>query len=114
MVGAAQGAALLPGLSRSSMTLTSLLWLGVRAPRAVELCFLIWLPAGLASLLINRAGGPCPDKQMAALAMSTAMGAALAALYVLRAAATRRLLPAFSLYLVPLAFATMAWGYARP
>jgi hypothetical protein len=27
---------------------------------------------------------------------------------------SKRVLPAFSLYLVPLAVATIAWGYARP
>ena len=38
----------------------------------------------------------------------------LVALRVLRGALERRLLPAFSLYLVPLGVATIAWGYARP
>jgi undecaprenyl-diphosphatase len=113
MVGAAEGAATLPGLSRTAVTLAALMWLGVRAPRALELCFLVWLPFGLVSLALGAThlAGPLDG---ALLALVGALLGALAGLYALRAAVARQLLPAFSLYLVPLAFATMAWGYARP
>ena len=123
LVGAVQGAAELPGLSRPAVALASLLWLGVRAERAFELSFLTALPAGLVTIgtvvLGTRVLPPShatPLQQALALISFAilATGVSLLCLRLLRTAVTHRALPAFSLYLVPLAFATLAWGYARP
>ncbi len=124
LVGAVQGVATLPGLSGPALVLASLVWLGVRRERAFELCFLLVIP-GEAVLLLARSLGPAARGSLASsggaveitrfvLVMALAAVVGGGCLQALRAAVERRLLPLFSLYLVPLAVATMAWAYARP
>jgi undecaprenyl pyrophosphate phosphatase UppP len=111
VVGVATGAAALPGLSQTGLGLVSLLWLGLSAESAFEVCFLLMIPAqvGLIALRAGELHGAFGWAWPSLFAVSTT--AALLALYVLRTALVRRLLPFFSLYLVPLG---IAWGYARP
>jgi undecaprenyl-diphosphatase len=112
VVGAVLGAAMLPGLSRTGVALAALLWLGVRAERAFELTFLMAIPTDAVMLFW---GTGRPDSLSATLVLTVMVTAvALVALRVLRAALRRRLLPLFSVYLVPLVIATLTWGYARP
>ncbi|MCL6595669.1 MAG: undecaprenyl-diphosphate phosphatase [Firmicutes bacterium] len=49
LVGAFQGLAALPGISRSAVTVTPLLWLGQPAAQALRLSFLLDVPALLAA-----------------------------------------------------------------
>ncbi len=118
MVGAVQGAAILPGLSSPAVGLASLLWLGVRRERAFELCFLIAIPASALLALTARPLATLRPLEGSALEAATLTALVAATcflpLYALQRAVTRRLLPLFSVYLVPLAVATLAWGYARP
>jgi undecaprenyl-diphosphatase len=116
IVGLAQGAAVLPGLSRSAMTLSALLWLGVRAERSFELSFLMSLPAIAGALLLEGGhafhAGADPAPLIVATLVSFIVGAF--ALLALRRILVLGKLSLFALYLVPLAIATLAWGYARP
>jgi undecaprenyl-diphosphatase len=116
LVGIAQGTAVLPGLSRSAMTLAALLWLGVRGERAFELSFLMSIPAiAGAEILEARHAFHCDDSGLALiLGTAVAFVVGLGALQVLRGVLIRRVVSLFAIYLVPLSIATLAWGYARP
>ena len=58
LIGIAQGIAALPGVSRSGMTVSTMLLLGVRPDQAFRLSYLAYIPASLgafaASLLLSR------------------------------------------------------------
>jgi undecaprenyl pyrophosphate phosphatase UppP len=114
LVGAIVGAASLPGLSQAGLGLACLLWLGLSAECAFKLCFLMMLPSQAALMVLGslqlRAGFGWAFPGL--LALNAAV--ATLALCAVRAAVLRKLLPFFSLYLVPLGIATLAWGYARP
>jgi len=112
IVGAVQGVALLPGVSRTGVALASLLWLGVRRERAFELSFLMAIPTGqLALFLVGTPGAQLlPTLALALLVAAFGVGV----LALLRAVIVRHLLPLFALYLLPLALATLAWAHARP
>lgn len=114
VVGVVQGASLLPGLSRTGLSLACLAWLGVAGESALEACFLLLIPAGGALLVLSAIESHVVwDASLAVVAL-VSFGAAWLAIIALRTVLRRRLLPAFSLYLVPLGVATLAWGYARP
>lgn len=116
IVGIAQGTAVLPGLSRSATTIASLLWLGVRAPRAFELSFLMSLPAVAGAVLLEGRhgfhGGDPATTLLAGTAIAFVVG--VGALHLLRRVLVHGKLALFAVYLVPLALATLAWGWARP
>jgi undecaprenyl-diphosphatase len=116
LVGLAQGSAVLPGLSRSAMTIATLLWLSVRADRAFELSFLMSLPAIFGAILLEARhafhGGSDPAVLLFGTFVSFVVG--IGALVVLRFVLVKRVIWAFAIYLVPLAIATLAWSYARP
>ncbi|WP_394826309.1 undecaprenyl-diphosphate phosphatase [Pendulispora albinea] len=116
LVGFAQGAAVLPGLSRSAMTIASLLWLGVRADRAFELSFLMSLPAVFGAIVLEGRHGFDSAGGGGALLLGTlvSFGVGILALLALRRVLVGGKLAYFTVYLVPLAVATVAWGYARP
>jgi undecaprenyl-diphosphatase len=116
LIGIAQGSAVLPGLSRSAMTIATLLWLGVRPERSFELSFLMSLPAIAGALLLETRhafhGGSDPAVLAAATFVAFVVG--VGALHVLRAVLAKRAIYLFAAYLVPLGIATLAWAYARP
>jgi undecaprenyl-diphosphatase len=107
----------LPGLSRPAITIASLLWLGVGAERAFELSMLASVPAVVGAIALDlHHAGPSDDVTTASAAAGTALAfaAGLAGIAALRRVVVAGKLPWFSLYLVPVAAATLAWGYARP
>jgi undecaprenyl-diphosphatase len=112
----AQGIAVLPGLSRSGITLATLLWLGIASERAFELSFLLSLPALTVGALLGARVALYRDDEGAILLYAAALVCVVGvgALEVLRGALLRRILWVFAVYLVPLGVATLAWGYARP
>lgn len=116
LVGFCQGLAVLPGLSRSAMTLTTLLWLGVRPRRAFELSFLMSVPAVAGAVLLEARhafhGGESPAPLL--LGTIASFGVGILALLALERVLSRGRLAFFAAYLVPLAIATVVWGYARP
>jgi undecaprenyl-diphosphatase len=112
----AQGVAVLPGLSRPAVTIASLLWLGVGAERAFELSFLASIPAVACAIALESRHALRGDEAPGALALGTLLAflVGLVGLHLGRRVVARGKLHWFGFYLVPLAAATMAWGYARP
>jgi undecaprenyl-diphosphatase len=79
LVGAAQGLAILPGISRSGMTASTLLFRSYDPPAAFNLSFLLSIPAsvGAAALTVADAGGLpgiSPTAAGVALAVSAVVG----------------------------------------
>lgn len=113
LVGLAQGAAVLPGLSRSACTIAAALLLGAPPKDAFRFSFLMSLPAVGGALLLElkepgalaRAGGT--DGIIGAV---VAFFVGLAALYALRGVVSRGKLWAFALYVIPLAILTYVLG----
>jgi len=116
LVGAAQGCAVLPGLSRPALAIASLLWLGVGTERAFELSFLVSIPAVAGAIALESRHALHGDEALGAMALATVLAfvAGLGGLYAMRAVVVSGKLQWFSFYLVPVAVATLAWGYARP
>ena len=140
LVGVTQGAAIIPGYSRMGLVLAALTWLGVRPARVFELALLVSIPAVAGALLLRglAAFGLLPDAAIFAdtvpgargsfsrslgdgvdlLALLAgamlAFGVGVLALLALRRVLVGGKLALFAVYLVPLAVATLAWGYAKP
>jgi undecaprenyl-diphosphatase len=78
LVGALQGLAILPGVSRSGTTVSALLLRGYAAPAAFRLSFLLSIPAalGAAALVFLDVGVPAiaPAAALGALAASAVVG----------------------------------------
>lgn len=53
LIGIAQGIAVLPGISRSCLTIVSSLWLGVRREDAARVSFLMSIPAILGAVVVE-------------------------------------------------------------
>lgn len=116
LIGAAQGLAVLPGVSRSGLTITTALWLGVRPDRAFELSMLMSLPAVLGAIVLESVPafrtpgfiGP------AAFGAAVALGVGLFALGMLRRVVIRGHFSLFAVWVVPVALATLALARAWP
>ncbi len=85
LVGLAQALALVPGTSRSGITITAALLLGFRRPDAARFSFLLSIPIGLLVavhdvLAIAKGGIPVADLPAAGLAFVAATVAGLAAI----------------------------------
>ncbi len=69
VIGLAQGFALLPGISRSGMTMTAGMFRGIDKPKAAEFSFLLSLPAILGASVVDfldlGASAQLPKKQIA-------------------------------------------------
>ena len=117
LLGVAQGLACLPGLSRSAANLTTVSWLGVRPERAFELAMLAMLPASLGTLglqLWAADGGTQQPALPLLLGAAAAFGAGLLGLFLMRRLVARSLLPWLSLWMLPVALATLALAKAWP
>lgn len=119
LMGAAQGVAVLPGLSPLAATLTLALLFGVRRERAFELALLVALPVGLGSLLVRALAAPraAVDPSLvgpAAVACVVAFLTGLAALWLLRRSVAAGRLSWFAAWLVPVSLATLALATAWP
>jgi undecaprenyl-diphosphatase len=116
LLGAAQGLAVLPGLSRSGSTIAVALWLGVKPERAFELSMLMSVPAILGAIGIELAEA----RQAPFLWAPALLGALVAlvtgvlALRVLRELVARGHFGWFAFWVGPLALATMGMGLAWP
>jgi len=116
LLGVAQGLASLPGLSRSGANLTTVSWLGVRPERAFELAMLATLPASLGTLCFQLWAGDAPAQPALPLVLgaAAAFGTGLLGLALMRRLVTRSLLPWLSLWMLPVALATLALAKAWP
>jgi undecaprenyl-diphosphatase len=109
LVGLAQGAAVLPGLSRSACTIASALLLGAPPKDAFRFSFLLSLPAVAGAIVLElkepgalgRAGGTA-----GIIGAVVAFFVGIAALLALRGVVSRGKLWVFALYVIPLAALT--------
>ncbi len=113
LIGLAQGAAILPGLSRSAGTIAVGLWLGLRGSRAFELSMLMSVPAVFGAILLE-GSSLVGDKgaRVLELGLSGAVVAfvsGLIALAVLGRVVAKGRLALFALWVVPLAALAFAW-----
>jgi undecaprenyl-diphosphatase len=79
LVGAVQGVAILPGISRSGVTSSALLFRSYEPPEAFRLSFLLSIPASIGAAVLTVAGagglpGINPDAAVAALLVSAVVG----------------------------------------
>jgi len=79
LVGAVQGIAILPGISRSGVTSSALLFRSYDPPQAFRLSFILSIPASLGAAALTVAGagglpGINPDAALAALLVSAVVG----------------------------------------
>ncbi len=116
LLGVVQGLAVLPGVSRSGLTIAVALWAGVRPARAFELSMLISLPAIAGAVLLEvpallNAGF---DPVTGVVGAGTAFAVGLIALGLLRGSVVRGHFPLFALWTLPLAVATLAMARAWP
>jgi len=117
LLGAAQGLAVLPGLSRSGSTIAVALWLGVRPERAFELSMLMSVPAVVGAVgieLAERGHVAFTPGAPAVLAALFALVTGVVALRVLRTLVARGHIGWFAFWVGPLALATMGMGLAWP
>ncbi len=106
IIGISQGLAVLPGISRSGMTISTALMCGVDRKRAGEISFLITIPAILGALFLELIKGPEISASVSMPAVAAGCIAALITgflalkllLYLLRGGK----LYLFSIYLIPL------------
>jgi undecaprenyl-diphosphatase len=62
LIGIAQGIAVLPGISRSCLTIVSSLWLGVKREDAARVSFLMSIPAILGAVVVEFASAAPADR----------------------------------------------------
>jgi len=121
LVGVAQGAAILPGLSRSGSTIATAMMLGMKRRWAAQFSFLIVIPPILgASLIQLRETFDLPPVVLEAMPWGPIMlGSAVSfvvgvgALRILLRVVIRDKLRYFSLYCWPLGIAILIWAAAR-
>jgi len=118
LIGAAQAAALVPGVSRAGVTIAAGMALGLRREAAARFTFLLSVPAILAAGVREAAALRglslgAADGQLFAVGLATsAVVGYLTVKYFLRFLVTHRL-DVFAWYRVALAGATFAWMAAR-
>lgn len=116
LVGIMQGLAVAPGVSRSGLTIASLLFLGVQRARAFELSMLMSLPVILAAVLLEALGHMEELQGLGVAALGTAVAflSGVGALLLLRRVVVGGRFHWFSLWVTPLALATLAMARAWP
>lgn len=118
LIGCAQAAALIPGVSRSGATIIVALLLGLRRKEAAEFVFLLSIPAILAAAVhempkVLRAGLGGGEGQLFAIGIITsAITGYLAVRFLIRYLGNHSL-DAFAWYRLALAAATVVWLVAR-
>lgn len=116
LVGLAQGAAVLPGVSRSGSTIAMLLFLGVKRDRAFELSMLMSLPAVFGAIVLElphalREGG---HFGLAVIGALVAFFTGIVALFLVRRVVSSGKFSWFALWVLPVAVATLAMSRAWP
>jgi undecaprenyl-diphosphatase len=116
LLGVAQGLAVVPGISRSGITIVAALWLGLRAERAFELSVLMSLPVVVAAILLELvvSVSPTPPALSFTAGIVTSLGFGYLSLGLLRRVLTAGTVAWFALWVLPLALATLALAKAWP
>jgi undecaprenyl-diphosphatase len=113
-IGVAQAAAILPGVSRSGMTISSGVYFGLKRESAAAFSFLMAIPAIAGAGLLKtidaiQKGTTSTPLPTLALGFVVSMLVGLAALWLLLKMLRRGRLDLFVYYLVPLGIAVVAW-----
>jgi undecaprenyl-diphosphatase len=113
LIGVAQGIAVLPGVSRSGLTIACALLFGMTAPAAFRFSFLLSIPviAGATALKLGEPGVLAAMDWAAWLAAVTSFVVGWIALKLLAAVLTRGHFWLFSLYLLPLGAIVLALSF---
>jgi undecaprenyl-diphosphatase len=114
IVGVALGLAIFPGASCVGAALTLLLWMGVKPDRAVDLSYLLAVPALLVAFARSAGGHAGLPTGTVALALMLAFVGAAVASEVLRFLAERRCIGVLALWTIPLGLAMLAYARALP
>jgi undecaprenyl-diphosphatase len=122
LLGVVQGIAVVPGLSRSGLTIAVALYLGVARSRAFELSMLMSIPAGLGAVLIElpqlvgttQLVDTMSEVPAALLGAAVACISGLFALLALRKVVVGGMFPLFALWVFPIAIATLFMARAWP
>ncbi|MFO0761914.1 MAG: undecaprenyl-diphosphate phosphatase [Byssovorax sp.] len=115
LVGLVHGLAIFPGASRVGAALVLLLWMGVRAGRAVDLALLLGAPPLVLQAIKGATrGGPGTDGGTFVADLLFAFLAAFLAAALLRRLAERRRAAALALWVIPLGLALLAYARALP
>lgn len=117
-IGCAQALALVPGTSRSGITITAGLLGGLDRPTAARFSFLLAIPitvaaGGLKTVELLRAGLPAAERGPLLLAVLTAFLSGWAAISFLVGYLKRRSLAPFVVYRLLLAAAVLAFALSR-
>jgi len=114
LVGLAQGAAVLPGLSRSGTTIACAMALGMSASAAFRFSFLVSIPviAGATALELGKPGVLSGMDATAWTAAAVTLVTGYACLRLLRGLLTRGHFWRFVWYLVPLGLWMLVRGFA--
>ncbi|MGC9529792.1 MAG: undecaprenyl-diphosphate phosphatase [Candidatus Bipolaricaulaceae bacterium] len=115
-VGVAQAASLLPGVSRSAITISAGMFAGVRPEAAARFSFLLAVPAVLGAGMVSlwdAGAAPLPAGTWPGLAVGAAVAAlsGLAAIHALLALLRRRRLRLFAAYCGAVGVAAIAWSW---
>ncbi len=115
LIGTAQAAAILPGISRSGSTIAASLWLGLERAEAARFSFLMSVPAILGALVVEVVGGGVHDTTATVPQLLAAAAAAflvgMGALRLTALLVVQRHFWRFGLYCVPLG--VLAWFLLR-
>lgn len=116
IVGAMQGLAVAPGVSRSGLTIASLLFLGIERGRAFELSMLMSLPVIFGAVLLEAVSHSSELRDLGVPALGTAVAfvSGVLALLLLRRVVVGGRFHWFALWVTPLALATLAMAWAWP
>ncbi len=112
LAGLAQGLSVIPGLSRSGMTVAALLWRGLDRREALVASFLMSVPASLGAALLVSVRGDVALTAESAVAAAVAFCAGLATIKALVAVAERVNFGAFVLLVGAAVIAGAAWQAA--
>jgi len=116
ILGVVQGIAVLPGVSRSGLTIAVALFLGVARTRAFELSMLMSVPAVLGAVLLElpHMAENISNLPFALLGAATAFVSGVITMLFLRRIVVGGMFPLFALWVVPVAIATLAMARAWP
>ncbi len=107
LIGGAQAVAILPGVSRSGLTISTGRALGMRRSAALDFSFLLAVPiiaGALGKTLLDAGSGEVvfPSSTIALAGFLTSFLVSTAAIHLLRVLVTQRSLAVFAWYLIPL------------
>lgn len=102
IVGAAQGIAIIPGISRSGSTIAASLWCGIAPAQAARASFLLSVPAILGAMLLQlrHLGEVSVSGAAMGVGAAIAFGAGLASIYLVMRIVQTRAFWLFGLYCI--------------